>query len=237
VLREDGVEVLLNATTERAARDARDVVLTVTVDGAARELRGSHLLVATGRTPNTDALGLDAAGIETTDSGHVKVDAHLRTGVEGVYALGDVKGGPAFTHVSYDDYRVVLDALLHGKGRSVQGRVPPYTVFIDPQLGRVGLSETEAREAGHDVRVATLPMSKVARADENGETRGFMKAVVDARTKRILGAAILGIEGGEVAAMLQIAMMGDLPYPALRDAMFSHPTLSEALNRLFGELD
>ncbi|WP_027481009.1 mercuric reductase [Deinococcus pimensis] len=237
MLREDGVEVLLEATTREARRDGEDVVLRVAVDGGEREVRGSHLLVATGRAPNTEALDLARAGVEVDDSGHVKVDEFLHTTAEGVYALGDVKGGPAFTHVSYDDYRVVAGEVLRGEKRSVKDRVAPYTVFTDPQLGRVGLSETQAREAGFEVRVAKLPMSRVARAVEAGQTRGFMKAVVDARTERILGAAVLGMDGGEVASMLGIAMMGGLPYTALRDAMLPHPTLAESLNNLFMTLE
>jgi pyruvate/2-oxoglutarate dehydrogenase complex dihydrolipoamide dehydrogenase (E3) component len=151
--------------------------------------------------------------------------------------LGDVKGGPAFTHVSYDDYRVIKTNLLGGGGASIADRIVPYTVFIDPQLGRVGLSESEAREQGLDFRVATMPMSRVARALEMDETRGMMKAVVEAETGRILGCAILGVEGGELMSMLHIAMIGKVPYTALRDAPFAHPTLAESFNNLFAAVD
>jgi pyruvate/2-oxoglutarate dehydrogenase complex dihydrolipoamide dehydrogenase (E3) component len=157
--------------------------------------------------------------------------------VEGVYAIGDVKGGPAFTHISYDDFRIIRTNLLAGGSATIADRPVPYTMFIDPQLGRIGLSEQEARDQGRDVLVAKIPMSYVARAIEMGETRGFMKVVIDAETDRILGCAVLGIEGGEIMAMIQIAMMGNLPYTALRDAVFAHPTLAESLNTLFSTVE
>jgi pyruvate/2-oxoglutarate dehydrogenase complex dihydrolipoamide dehydrogenase (E3) component len=165
------------------------------------------------------------------------VNERLETNVEGVYALGDVKGGPAFTHISYDDHRVIKTNLLDGGDATISDRVVPYTVFIDPQLGRVGLSESEASEQGLDFRVARMPMSYVARALEMDESRGMMKAVVDAETDQILGCAVLGVEGGEIMAMIQIAMMGKLPYTALRDGVFTHPTLAESLNTLFASVD
>jgi pyruvate/2-oxoglutarate dehydrogenase complex dihydrolipoamide dehydrogenase (E3) component len=201
------------------------------------EVRGSHLLVAVGRTPNTDALNPGAAGLALDERGHIRVNDRLETGIPGIYALGDVNGGPPFTHIAYDDFRIVRKNLLENGTASRAGRVLPYTVYIDPELGRVGLSETQAREAGHEIRVAKLPMSRVARAVEREETRGFMKAVVDARSRRLLGAAVLGVEGGEVCSMLQLAMMGDLPFTALRDAIFTHPTLAESLNTLFATLE
>jgi pyruvate/2-oxoglutarate dehydrogenase complex dihydrolipoamide dehydrogenase (E3) component len=157
----------------------------------------------------------------------------LETNVSGVYALGDIKGGPAFTHISYDDYRVIRSNLLEGGHANIAGRLVPYTVFIDPQLGRVGLTEAEAHSKGLDIEIAKMPMSRVARALEVDETRGFMKAVIDAKTKQILGAAVLGIEGGELMSMIQIAMMGRVPYTALRDGIFAHPNLAESLNNLF----
>jgi pyruvate/2-oxoglutarate dehydrogenase complex dihydrolipoamide dehydrogenase (E3) component len=161
------------------------------------------------------------------------VNDRLETGVEGVYAMGDVKGGPAFTHISYDDFRIISTNLLEDGDATIADRLVPYTMFIDPQLGRIGLSEQEARDRGRDVLIAKMPMSYVARAIEMEETRGFMKAVIDAETDRILGCAVLGIEGGEIMAMIEIAMMGNLPYTALRDAVFAHPTLAESLNTLF----
>ena len=155
----------------------------------------------------------------------------------GIYAIGDIKGPPAFTHISYDDFRILRTNLIEHGNASIQNRLVPYTVFIDPQLGRVGLSETEAKEQGRTIRVAKMPMNYVARALEVDESRGFMKAIVDADSEQILGAAILGLEGGEIMSMLEIAMMGKLPYTALRDGVFAHPTLSESLNNLFSSFE
>ncbi|HET9922154.1 MAG TPA: FAD-dependent oxidoreductase, partial [Ktedonobacteraceae bacterium] len=177
------------------------------------------------------------AGLETDKRGYIHVNDQLETNVPGVYALGDVKGGPAFTHISYDDFRIIRTNLIEGGHASIKDRLVPYTMFIDPQLGRVGLSETEARTQGRNIKVAKMPMDYVARALEVDETRGFMKAVVDAETSQILGCAVLGIEGGEIMAQLQIAMMGKLPYTTLRDAIFAHPTLAESLNNLFSNFD
>lgn len=238
ILRDEGVEVLLDAEATDVSPDGSGGVrVSVESPGGSSAIRGSHLLVAVGRVPSSAELGLEAAGVVTDDRGYVVVDGRLETGVPGIYALGDVKGGPAFTHIAYDDYRIVEANLLGDGDATTQGRLVPYTVFTDPELGRVGMTEREAREKGHDVRVATLPMASVARAIERSETRGFMKAVVDRATDRILGCAILGIEGGEIASVVQVAMMGDLPYTALRDGVFSHPTLAESLNNLFMTLD
>lgn len=237
VLAEDGLYIRTGATASAVEpRGAQGTGIRLHLaDGTSVE--GSHLLVATGRVPNTDALQLGAAGIEVDDRGFIRVDDRLRTTAEGVWALGDVAGSPPFTHMAYDDFRIVRANLLGDGGRSTGGRIPTWTVFTDPQFGRVGLSEEEARAKGHEVRVATLPMSRVARAIETDETRGLMKAVVDAGDGRILGAAILGIQGGEIAAALQFAMMGGLPWTALRDAPIAHPTLAESLNNLFATLD
>jgi pyruvate/2-oxoglutarate dehydrogenase complex dihydrolipoamide dehydrogenase (E3) component len=238
ILRGDSVEVLLDTEAQSVRQDeSGGIRLTVNEGDGERTLSGSHLLVAAGRPPNTDLLNLEAAGVETDKRGFVEVNERLETNVPGVYALGDAKGGPAFTHVSYDDYRVIEVNLLNGQDATITARLVPYTVFIDPQLGRVGLSEAEAREQGRDVRVASMPMSYVPRALEMDESRGMMKAVVDSETGQILGCAILGIEGGEIMAMIQIAMMGKLPYTALRDGVFAHPTLAESLNSLFAAVD
>jgi pyruvate/2-oxoglutarate dehydrogenase complex dihydrolipoamide dehydrogenase (E3) component len=176
-------------------------------------------------------------GIQVDERGFIPVNDRLETIVPGIYALGDVKGGPAFTHISYDDYRILRSNLLEGGDASTADRLVPYAVFIDPQLGRVGLAEKEAQAQGLDYRVAKIPMSWVARALEADETRGLMKAIVDAKTDQILGAAVLGVEGGEVMAVLQMAMMGGVPYTAIRDGVFAHPTLAEALNNLFMALE
>ena len=238
ILREDGIEVLLETAAIHAGTSA-DGQIRLTVRGPAgeRTLTGSHLLVAVGRTPNTEALNLAAAGVQVDSRGAIPVNERLETNAPGVYAIGDVNGGPAFTHISYDDYRILRRNLIEGGDATTTGRLVPYTVYIDPQLGRVGLSETEARREGRSVRVAKMPMSDVARALEVDETRGLMKAVVDAETKQVLGCAILGIEGGELMSMLEIAMLGHVAYPVLKEAIFAHPTLAEAFNNLFATLD
>ncbi|MGH2403153.1 MAG: mercuric reductase [bacterium] len=234
IMRQDGIEVLLEAHAVRAERDAKArICLTVRTQDGERPLSGSHLLVAAGRRPNIDRLNLPAAGVRTDERGYIPVNAMLETNVPGIYALGDVKGGPAFTHISYDDFRIVRNTLIRGERDQTVGRLVPYTVFIDPELGRVGMTEREAKAKGLNIGVAKLPMSHVARAIENAETRGFMKAVVDAETKQILGCSILGIAGGEIMGIVQLAMMGRIPYTVLRDTIFSHPTVAEALNNLF----
>ncbi|QEL16050.1 mercuric reductase [Limnoglobus roseus] len=234
ILREDGIEVLLRTESLRVTGS---VELAVRTPDGEPTLTGSHLLIATGRTPNTDDLNLTAAGIAADEKGFIPVNERLETNVEGVFALGDVNGGPAFTHVSHNDNQIFRENLLHHAGRTTHDRLIPHTIFLDPQLGRVGLTEKEAREKGLKVHVAKLPMKRIARAFEIGETRGFLKAVVDAKTDRILGCAALGVEGGEVMAMVQIAMMGNLPYQRLRDDMFAHPTLARGLNALFSNFE
>jgi pyruvate/2-oxoglutarate dehydrogenase complex dihydrolipoamide dehydrogenase (E3) component len=237
ILQQDGIEILLNAKATKVGQTEKGISLELDASGGKRTLVGSHLLLATGRVPNSDTLNLDAAGVKTDDHGFIQANDRLETSAEGIYALGDIKGGPAFTHISYDDFRIIRSNIIEKKSASIKNRFVPYTVFIDPQLGRVGLTESEAHEAGRNIRVAKMPMTAVARALEVDETRGFMKAIVDADSNQILGAAILGLEGGEVMSMLEIAMMGKLPYTALRDATLAHPTLSEALNNLFTAMD
>jgi len=237
ILVEDGIELALDARTVRVSSAADVISLTVGTPQGERTFTGSHLLLATGRIPNTDSLKLGAAGVNTDGRGFIKTDNRLQTNVPGIYALGDVKGGPAFTHISYDDYRIIRANLLEGGNASTEGRLVPYTVFLDPQLGRIGLTEAEAVAKGLNIEVAKMPMNRVARALETDETRGFMKAIVDARTKQILGAAVLGIEGGEIMSMFEIAIMGRLPYTTLRDGIFAHPTLAESLNNLFSTLN
>jgi pyruvate/2-oxoglutarate dehydrogenase complex dihydrolipoamide dehydrogenase (E3) component len=233
ILTEDGIEILLNAKTTQVSGAAGNIQLQVEAAGARKMLTGSHLLLAVGRVPNTDALQLEKAGIATDAHGYLKVNDRLQTNVAGIYGIGDVKGGPAFTHISYDDYRILKANLLDGENRTITGRMVPATVFIDPQLGRIGLTETDARKQGKKIRVAKMPMTSVARALETAESRGLMKIVVDRETELMLGAAILGIEGGEIASAIQLAMMGGLKFTALRDAIFAHPTLAEALNNVF----
>jgi pyruvate/2-oxoglutarate dehydrogenase complex dihydrolipoamide dehydrogenase (E3) component len=238
ILREDGVEVCLESRPSRVQQDS-DGEISLFFESAdnVRKLTGSHLLVATGRTPNTDALNLEAAGVQTNDRGFIQVNSRLESSAPGIYAIGDVNGGPAFTHISYDDFRILKTNLLDGGNAATVGRMVPYTVFIDPQLGRVGLSEKEAKKAGLNYQVAAIPMSWVARALEVDEARGLMKVLVDPDSKHILGCGVFGIEGGEIMAMIQIAMMAGLPYTALRDGIFAHPTLAESLNTLFSRVD
>jgi pyruvate/2-oxoglutarate dehydrogenase complex dihydrolipoamide dehydrogenase (E3) component len=238
ILREDGIEVLLETEALRAEQNSEgELQLTVQTPDEERTLSGSHLLVAIGRPPNTDSLDLDAAGVRADKRGFIEVNDRLETNVPGVYVLGDAKGGPAFTHISYDDFRIISTNLLEGGDATITDRLVSYVVYIDPQLGRVGMSEREAQEQGLNVHVARMPMSHVPRALEMDETRGMMKAVVDADTGQILGCTILGIEGGEIMSMVHIAMMGELPYTVLRDGAFAHPTLAESLNKLFATLD
>jgi pyruvate/2-oxoglutarate dehydrogenase complex dihydrolipoamide dehydrogenase (E3) component len=238
VLESEGVEVLLNAAPSRVAPGREGgFTLEVVFGDETIMVEGSHLLVAAGRRPNTGELLLHHTGVETDARGHILVNDRLETGVGGIYALGDVKGGPAFTHISYDDYRILFQNLFRGGGRAVGDRPVPYTLFTDPQLGRVGMSERQARKSGGNIKVANMPMTWSARALETGETRGMMKAVVDADSGRILGAAVLGIEGGEIMAVIQVAMTAGVPYTVLRDGVFAHPTLAESLNTLFGALE
>ena len=241
VLQEDGLEILLGSRAERMwTMEDGNVKLVVRTPAGEKGVVGSHVLNAAGRVPNTDALGLEKVGVKTVKGGFVAVNERLETDAEGIYALGDVKGGPAFTHISYDDFRIlkanVIDQLATPK--TTENRLVPYTVFIDPQLGRIGLSEAEAKAQGPKVRIAKMPMAWVARALEMDESRGMMKVIVEEEGKQglILGAAIFGIDGGEVMSMLQIAMMAKMPYTALQDGVFAHPLLAESLNNLFGNL-
>jgi pyruvate/2-oxoglutarate dehydrogenase complex dihydrolipoamide dehydrogenase (E3) component len=237
ILEQDGLEIVTAADARCVEPAGGGVRLGVRTPEGDRVLEGSHLLLAAGRSPNTDGLDCAAAGVAIDAQGYVTVNERLETSAPGVYALGDVKGGPQFTHISYDDFRVVRDNLLNGGGATTRDRLVPYTVFMDPQLGRVGVSEKDARKRGLDVKIAKMPMSYVARALEMDESRGFLKAVVDAGSRRVLGAAVLGIEGGELMSVFQMAMMGNVTCDTLRDAVFAHPLLAESLNNLFATLD
>ena len=229
-----GATILTGARASKvaAAPDGRGVVVT-TADG--REAAGSHLLVALGRTPVTAGLGLEAAGVELTGRGFVRVDDHLRTTAPGVYAAGDVAGTPQFTHASWNDFRVLRD-LFAGKEASTAGRLIPWAVFTTPELGHVGLTEAEARRAGHEVRVAKTPTAAVPRAKTLGRTEGFYKVIVDADTDEILGAAIIGAEASEVVTAIQMAMLGGLRWQQVRDAVITHPTMGEGLNIVLDSL-
>ncbi len=237
ILRQDGIEVLLNAHTEKVTRSDGTIRLHLAAGGPVSTVEGSDLLLAAGRVPNTQALNPAAAGVEVDEKGFIRTNDRLETSAPGVWAIGDVKGGPQFTHIAYDDYRILKANLLDGGDRSVRDRMVPYTIFMDPQLGRIGMTESQAKKSGRKIRVARMPMTSVARALEVDETRGLMKAVVDAETEEILGATVLGIEGGEVMTVFQMAMMGHLKFGVLRDAVFAHPTLAESLNNLFMHFD
>jgi pyruvate/2-oxoglutarate dehydrogenase complex dihydrolipoamide dehydrogenase (E3) component len=233
VLQEDGIKILLETKAQHVEGSEGKIQMSVHTPDEDKILKGSHLFLAVGRVPNTDILNLERAHIHIDKKGFIQVNEKLETNTPGVYALGDVKGGHAFTHISYDDYRILRDNLLEGGNSTTHDRVVPYTVYIDPQLGRVGLSESEAKLKGYQIRVAKMPMNYVARALEVDETRGFLKVVVDGETDQILGAAVLGIEGGEIIATIQMAMMGKIPYTVLQNTIFAHPTLAESLNNLF----
>ncbi|MDO7853517.1 mercuric reductase [Hymenobacter convexus] len=235
-LTEAGVELVLGAETRRVSR-AADGHITVTLDtkDGERRLRGSHLLVAVGREPNTRDLGLENTGITLDKKGYIEVNEHLQTGTRGVYALGDVKGGPQFTHISYDDYRIVRDALLHSSQRTTEGRDMPYVVFTEPQLGRIGLSKNQAREKGIPYRVSRLPARTIGRAVQTGETDGFVEVLVG-DDDRLLGAAVFCEQGGEIMTMFQLAMAGKLRYQDLQNMILAHPTWAEVLNNAFQRL-
>ena len=238
ILRQDGLEVFLEtAAMSVQAGPTGGVRLQVRNPAGGHVLTGTHLLVISGLAPNVGDMDLAAASVEVDEAGYIRVNDRLETTAAGIYALGDVNGGPPFTHLAHDDLRIVRANLIENSPASTVGRICPYTVFIDPPLARVGLTEAEARRQGRTVRVARLPMRNVARAVELNEVRGFMKVVVDAAGGRIVGAAVLGVGGGEVMAMLQIAMMANMPYTALRDGVFAHPTMAEALNNLFTSLE
>jgi pyruvate/2-oxoglutarate dehydrogenase complex dihydrolipoamide dehydrogenase (E3) component len=233
----EGIEVRLNAQCISVARRGTDVAARLDCsDGAEGEAVGSHLLLAAGRRPNTDDLGLQNAGIDLDGRGYIVVDEKLRTSAAGVWALGDCNGRGAFTHTSYNDYEIVAANLLDSESRTVADRIPAYALYIDPPLGRAGMTEAEARKKGLRVQVGKRPMTRVSRAVEKGDTRGFMKVIVDADSKRILGAAILGTGGDEVIHEVLDIMYAGVPFSVLRRAMHIHPTVSELVPTMLGEL-
>lgn len=231
ILRQDGLDIRLGCEVTRVSRRNKVAVELATGETISTD----EILVAIGRRPNTDDLGVGEAGIAINARGFIAVDERLKTSVDGVYAIGDVNGGPAFTHVSYDDYRILKANLLDGQDRTTDGRPVPYTMFTDPELGRIGLSENEAARKGIDYRLCKMSMTHVARALEMNESRGFVKALVSKETDQILGAAALGVSGGEVLSMIELAMLGGLTAKTLANTIFAHPNLSELLNNLFAE--
>ena len=231
--REEGIEVVTSARITRVeGKSGERVKLYAVRDESEMNLEGSHILVASGRTPNTQGIGLELTGVETTDRGHVKVNERLETTAPGVWAVGDCAGSPHFTHIAFDDFRIVRDNLAGGH-RVTTGRQVPFCMFTDPEFARVGLSETEAKERGIGYRLAKIPMATVYRARIVSETRGFLKALIDTESDRILGFTALGAEAGEIIAVVQVALLAGLPYTALRDAIFTHPTMPEGLIPLF----
>lgn len=236
ILSEEGIHFRTSAEVGRVeGRSGDRVQLLLRSAGSEQVIEGSDILVATGRVPNTAGIGLELAGVELDNRGYIKVNDRLETTAPGIWAIGEGAGSPQFTHVSYDDFRVLRDN-LNGGGRSTKGRLVPYCMFTDPQLARVGLSEGEAKRQGTAVRVATMPMSDHLRARTISETQGFLKAVVGQEDDRILGFTMIGAEAGEVMATVQTAMLAGLPYTALRDAILAHPTMAEGLTDLFARV-
>jgi pyruvate/2-oxoglutarate dehydrogenase complex dihydrolipoamide dehydrogenase (E3) component len=235
-LESEGLNFVLKARTTRVQKTNGRIVLSLESSGGPTTLSGSHLLAATGREPNTGDLGLEKARVETDGRGYIKVNGRLETNVPGIWALGDVKGGPAFTHISYNDYQIIYGNLLENKSLSIDDRIVPYSLFTDPQLGRVGMTEKEARLTGRGLKIGKIPMSWVARAIERDETAGLMKVIVDATNDRLLGAAIVATEGGELVHVLGTLMLAKLPYTLLKGAVYIHPTLSEGFFTLMEQV-
>jgi pyruvate/2-oxoglutarate dehydrogenase complex dihydrolipoamide dehydrogenase (E3) component len=236
ILGDEGIDILVATETRRVqGRSGKDVSLLARTSSGEQTIEGSDILVAAGRTPNTAGIGLDAAGIELDGRGYIKVNERLETTAPGVWAIGECAGSAQFTHVSFDDFRIIRDNLA-GANRTTRDRLIPYCMFTDPQLARVGLSEGEARRQGIEVRVAKLPTNAVLRTHTIDERQGFMKALVAARDDRILGFTMIGAEAGEVVAVVQMAMLAGLPYTDLRDAVLTHPTMAEGLGPLFSNV-
>ncbi len=233
ILEKDGINFLLNTDTKRVEKDGHLINVYVDKDGKEEKISASHFMLAVGRVPATEELNLKNAGVELDDKGYIKVSDRLKTTSDNIYALGDVKGGPQFTHIARDDYRVVMDDVFGQGDRTIKDRLIPYTLYIEPQLGRVGLTEEEARNKGYNIVVSKIEMATQGRPIEENYTDGFMKAVINKDNDRILGVSILGYQGGEIMAIVEVAMMADMPYQRLRDGIFTHPSLSEILNDLF----
>ncbi len=233
ILRDEGLQILTDVRIDEIENRNGKISVRLKSEDKNEEILASHLLIAAGRIAQTASLSLDIPGVATDEKGNVVVNEKLETNVKGIYALGDVKGGPAFTHIAYNDYIIVYGNLIENANCSTAGRPVPYCMFTDPQMARIGISEAEAKEKGLDFLVAKIPMSNVARGIETGETLGFMKAVVDRKSKKILGACMLSSEGGEIMSVLQMAMEGGVTYDRIREYVFAHPTYSESLNNLF----
>jgi pyruvate/2-oxoglutarate dehydrogenase complex dihydrolipoamide dehydrogenase (E3) component len=236
-LEAEGIQIRLGAECIQLARNGDSVMANLNCSTGAPQVAGSHVLIAMGRVPNTDDLGLDKCGVETDHSGFVAVDNELRTNVPGIWALGDCNGKGAFTHTAYNDHEIVAANLLERESRRrLSDRIPCYALFVDPPLGRVGLTERDARAHGYAIRIGSRPMTRVARAAEKGETRGLMKVVVDARSNLILGAAILGVGADEAIHSVIDVMAAKAPYTTLQQTVHIHPTVSELIPTILGEL-
>ena len=236
ILENEGVEVRLKAECVALAKSGDQVAITVSCEPAPEEVVGSHVLLAVGRRPNTDDLGLDKAGVETDPRGFIGVDDQLRTNVPAIWAIGDVNGRGAFTHTSYNDFEILAANMFDDDPRRVSDRITTYGLFIDPPLGRVGMTEREVRESGRKALIGKMMMTRVGRARERSETQGFMKILVDAETKKVLGAAVLGIGGDEVIHSVLDVMYADAPYTVIQRAMHIHPTVTELIPTMLGDL-
>jgi len=236
ILQKEDIDIHVNSKVTRVLRQGNDIAVEIDSDGSRSQVLGSHLLMAIGRRPNTDDLGLEAAGIAVDDRGFIEVDNGLRTNVEGIWALGDCNGRGAFTHTSYNDFEIVAANILDCQSRSVSGRIPAYALYTDPPLGRVGMTETEVRRSGRPAMVGTLEMKRVGRAYERSEMLGFMKILVDKTSERILGASFLGLSGDEVAHSILDLMYANAPYTVLQRAVHIHPTVSEYVPVMIGNL-
>jgi pyruvate/2-oxoglutarate dehydrogenase complex dihydrolipoamide dehydrogenase (E3) component len=237
ILRSEGIKIHVNSKVARVSRQGNDIAVEVVRDGNASQISGSHLLIAIGRRPNTDDLGLEVAGIAMDDRGFIKVDDELRTNVRGVWALGDCNGRGAFTHTSYNDFEIVAANLLERKRRRVSDRISAYALYTDPPLGRVGMTEDEVRRTGRPAMIGTIAMERVSRAFERSETLGFMKILVDKTSKKILGASFLGLSGDEVVHSILDLMYANAPYTVLQKAVHIHPTVSEYVPVMIGNLE
>jgi len=236
IIEGEGIQVLTSASVSEVSQKSGQIVCKVSIAGKDQEVEGSHLLVATGRVPNTGDLGLDRAGIAMNARGFIQVDDQLRTNVPGIWATGDCNGRGAFTHTSYNDFEIVAANLLDNDPRRVSDRILAYNLYIDPPLGRCGMSETEVRKSGRKALIGTRAMTRVGRAVEKGETQGFMKVLVDAESKLILGASVLGVECDEVIHSLLDIMYAKAPFTVIQRAMHIHPTVSELVPTLLGEM-
>ncbi|CAM2740570.1 oxydoreductase [Legionella steigerwaltii] len=233
-LTKEGIHIVLDTKINSIREEHGEVLLNVNQNGKSELIRGSDVLVAVGRTANTAGLHLEKTGVELDERGFIKVNDYLETTAKGIWALGDVKGGAQFTHLSLDDYRLVRHNLQNPqKKHSVQGRLIPYTVFLDPELARIGITEAQALAQGHTLKIAKIPAAVIPRAKTQGETTGLLKAVIDAKTDHILGVSIFCVEAGEILGVIQLAMELGMPYQKLRDVMFAHPTLVESINLWF----